>query len=119
MAGDQPKKQPDPVDDLKKGIGLLFRAAKGAVEQLPTDKLEDVVKKGAGVGGGGIENVTETIEKEVFGVAKKKSGSPPPPAPAEAKKEGDAPAQPASPDKPVEPPAVDPATVDTPKRDGA
>src|SRR5262245_27909055 len=26
----------DPVDDLKQGLGLLFKAAKGAVEKLPT-----------------------------------------------------------------------------------
>ena len=38
---------PDPVDELKKGFGMLFRAAKHAVEQLPTDRLEDVVKSGA------------------------------------------------------------------------
>jgi hypothetical protein len=36
--------KPKPVDDLKAGLGLLFRAAKGAVDRLPTDKLEDVVK---------------------------------------------------------------------------
>jgi hypothetical protein len=38
--------KPKPVDDLKEGLGLLFRAAKGAVERLPTDKLEDVRLRG-------------------------------------------------------------------------
>ena len=102
MAGDENDKKPDPVDDLKKGLGLLFRAAKGAVDQLPTDKLEDVVKTGAREVGRAIENVTETIEKEVLGMApKKKPSAPPPSPPAEA--------------KPEEPQADAPKTGDTPK----
>jgi hypothetical protein len=43
MSDDKPK----PVDDLKEGLGLLLRAARGAVEKLPTEKLEDVAKDAA------------------------------------------------------------------------
>jgi hypothetical protein len=39
-------KKPDPVDDLKAGLGLLFRAARGAVDKLPTEKIESLVKEG-------------------------------------------------------------------------
>jgi hypothetical protein len=88
-------KKPDPVDDLKKGLGLLFRAARTAVDELPTGKLEAAVKSGAREVGRAIENVTQTIDKELF---HKK------PAP---------PAAPATPDetrdeKKVEPPAEPP-----------
>ena len=31
--------KPTPVDDLKQGLNLLFRAARGAVEKLPADKI--------------------------------------------------------------------------------
>lgn len=79
-AEDDKGRKADPVEDLKKGLGLLFRAAKGAVDQLPTDKLEDAVKTGAREVGRAIENVTETIEKEVFGIPAKKKASGPPPA---------------------------------------
>ena len=39
--------KPKPVDDLKQGLNLLFRAAKGAVDKIPTDKIESAVKGGA------------------------------------------------------------------------
>jgi hypothetical protein len=66
---DDPKKpeEADPVEVLKKGLGLLFRAAKTAVEKLPTEKLEDVVLSGAREVGRAIENVTSTVEKTVRG----------------------------------------------------
>ena len=84
-------KKPDPVDDLKKGLGLLFRAARTAVDELPTGKLEEAVKNGAREVGRAIENVTQTIDKELF---HKKSAPP---------------AAPATPDeKKVEPPAEPP-----------
>ena len=60
------EKKPDPVDDLKKGLGLLFRAARTAVDELPTGKLEEAVKSGAREVGRAIENVTQTIDKELF-----------------------------------------------------
>ncbi|MBX3186592.1 MAG: hypothetical protein KF819_06240 [Labilithrix sp.] len=64
-----------PVDDLKQGLGLLFKAAKGAVEKLPTDKIEDVVKDGAKEVGKAFESVANEIDK----VFNKATGAPPPP----------------------------------------
>ena len=37
---------PDPIEDVRKGLGLLFRAAKSAIESLPTAKVEDAVLTG-------------------------------------------------------------------------
>lgn len=70
-------KKPDPVEDLKKGLGLLFRAARTAVDELPTGKLEEAVKSGAREVGRAIENVTNTIDKELF--HKKSAPQPAPP----------------------------------------
>ena len=70
--------KPSAVDDLKKGLGLLFRAAKTAVDKLPPltgGKLEDVVMTGAREVGRAVENVAETIDKEIF-----HKGAKPPPA---------------------------------------
>jgi len=64
---DEHQKKPDPVDDLKKGLGLLIRAAKSAVEQLPTGNLEKVVVNGVKEVGRAIENVTDQIDRQVFG----------------------------------------------------
>ena len=68
MANDE---KPDPLDDVKKGLGLLFRAAKTAAQKLPTQPLEKVVLDGAREVGRAVENVTQTvastIEKQVFG----------------------------------------------------
>lgn len=99
MSDDKPK----PVDDLKEGLGLLFRAAKGAVERLPTDKLEDVAKDAAKEVGRAFESLGNEIEKVVGKVAgsSPSAHAPPPtghaPPPAEAKAD-----QP-----PVEPPKYD------------
>src|SRR5262249_21594308 len=54
-----------PVDDLKEGLGLIFKAAKGAVDKLPKDKLpkdkldklDHVVKD--------VEHVARDAAKEV------------------------------------------------------
>ena len=95
MSDDKPR----PVDDLKEGLGLLFRAAKGAVEKLPTDKLEDVAKDAVKEVGRAFESIGTEIEK----VVGKVSGSSPPPQqpqaghaqpPAEAKPEEEKPAEP-------------------------
>lgn len=96
-----------PVDDLKEGLGLLFRAAKGAVEKLPTDKLEDVAKDAAKEVGRAFESIGNEIDK-AFG----KTGSSPPPAapPAEAKKDDDKPAEP-----PKEEPKYDDGYAPEPK----
>lgn len=55
--------KPNPVDDLKEGLRLLLRAAKGAVEQLPTGKLEDVAKDAAKEVGRAVETVADELDK--------------------------------------------------------
>jgi hypothetical protein len=69
--------KPKPVDDLKQGLNLLFRAAKGAVEKLPTDKIEAAVKDGAKEVGKAFEQVGNEIDKVIH----KATGSGPPPTP--------------------------------------
>jgi hypothetical protein len=66
-----------PVDDLKQGLGLLFRAAKGAVEKLPTDKIEGAVKDGAKEVGRAFETVANELDK-AFTNATHRPGSQPP-----------------------------------------
>jgi hypothetical protein len=102
---DDPKKH-EPLDDLKEGLGLLYRAAKGAVEQLPTEKVEVVAKDAVKEVGRALETIHGELDKAFKQVAENvssvKAGSqppaaapPPPPADgaaaAEAKK--DEPAQ--------------------------
>lgn len=80
--------KPNPVDDLKEGLGLLFRAAKGAVEKLPTDKLEVVAKDAAKEVGRAFESLGNEIEKLVGTATGTQPPAEPPAAPpAEAKKE--------------------------------
>jgi hypothetical protein len=69
MSDDKPK----PVDDLKEGLGLLFRAAKGAVEKIPTKKAEDVAKDAVKEVSRAFESLGSEIDK-AFG----KGGSQPP-----------------------------------------
>jgi hypothetical protein len=59
--------KPNALEDVRKGLGLLFRAAKTTVEKLPTKDLEEVVVTSAREVGRAIENVGKTIEREVFG----------------------------------------------------
>ena len=59
--------KPTPLQDVRKGLGLLFRAAKTAVERLPTGGVEEVVVTSAREVGRAIENVATAIEREVFG----------------------------------------------------
>lgn len=54
-----------PVDDLKEGLGLLFRAAKGAARSLPTDKLEEAARDAAKEVTRALETLGEEIEKVV------------------------------------------------------
>ena len=56
-----------PLEDVRKGLGLLLRAAKSTVESIPTKDLEDAVVTGAREVGRALENVGKTIEREVFG----------------------------------------------------
>jgi hypothetical protein len=56
-----------PLRDVRKGLGLLFRAAKTAAERLPKRGVEEAVLTSAREVGRAIENVALTIEREVFG----------------------------------------------------
>ena len=67
----------DPVDDLKQGLGFLFKAAKGAVEKLPTEKIEGVAKDAAKE----VSRAFETVGSEVQKAINKATGSEPPPGP--------------------------------------
>src|SRR5438552_2755200 len=61
MSDDQQK--PKPVEDLKEGLGLLWRAAKGAAEKLPVEKVEDVAKDAAKEMGRAVETIGGEIDK--------------------------------------------------------
>ena len=88
--------KPNPVDDLKEGLGLIFRAAKGAVDKFPTEKLEDVAKDAAKEVGRAFESIGNEIDK-AFGKVSASPSSPPaqphadgkaaPPAETEGKKD--------------------------------
>jgi hypothetical protein len=58
--------KPNPLEDVKKGLGLLFRAAKTTAKRIPTGGLEGAVISGAKEVGRAVENVADTIEKELF-----------------------------------------------------
>lgn len=93
----------NPMDDLKQGLGLLFRAAKGAVDRLPTENLESVAKDAVKEVARAFENIGHEVEKVIH------PGGPPEPPPAdEARSES-----PAS-GKASEPPA-DPAEPEAPR----
>jgi len=77
MSEDKPK----PVDDLKEGLGLLFRAAKTAVQSLPTDKVESAAKDAVKE----VNRAFESLGAEIQGViAGKQQTQPPPDAPPPA-----------------------------------
>jgi hypothetical protein len=71
--------KPNPLDDLRKGLGLLLRAAKTTIEKIPTGELEDAVVSGAREVGRAIENVAHTVEQQVL---RKPSVKPPVETPA-------------------------------------
>jgi hypothetical protein len=57
---------PNPLADVAKGLGLLFRAARTAAKKLPSKELEEAVVASAKEVGRALENVASTIEREVF-----------------------------------------------------
>jgi hypothetical protein len=66
MTDDEKKKDPDPVEDLRAGLGLLFRAARGAVERIPSHKIEELVKEGTDKVGKAFHKVpTDKVEEIV------------------------------------------------------
>ncbi len=67
--------RPNPLTDVRKGLGLLFRAARTAVARLPKGDLEEAVVASAREVGRAIENVASTLEREVLG--KRGRGEPP------------------------------------------
>jgi hypothetical protein len=67
---DEPK--PKPIEDLKEGLNLLFRAAKGAVEKIDTHKVEDVAKDAAKE----MTRAFDTIGNEIDRVWNKATGKP-------------------------------------------
>ena len=66
MGMSEEQKDPDPIEDVRRGLGLLFRAAKSAVSRIPTEKLEEAVVTSAKEVGRALENVGRTIEREVL-----------------------------------------------------
>lgn len=75
--------KPSPVDDLKEGLGLLFRAAKTAAGRLPTGKIEDVAKDAAKEVGRAFESLGSELDK-VLGKPTPPSAAPDPGAQADA-----------------------------------
>jgi hypothetical protein len=108
--GDDPKSKP--LDDLKEGLGLIFRAAKGAVERLPTDKVEDVAKDAVKQ----VGSAFETIGSEVDKLWNKATGSGAPPVPPAAPPPAEAAAEPPKP--PEEPQHYDDAYAPEPPPKG-
>ena len=74
--------KPNPLEDLRKGLGLLFRAAKTTIEKLPTGEIEEAVLSGAKEVGRAIENVAQTVEQQVFRKPSARTPSEKPPEPA-------------------------------------
>jgi hypothetical protein len=79
--------KPDPVDDVRKGLGLLFRAARHAVGRIHEGKLEEVVVSGAKEVGRAFENVATTLEREIFGQGHQGTDIPKPPKPPQVSDE--------------------------------
>jgi hypothetical protein len=67
LASAMSEEKPTPLSDVRAGLGLLFRAARTAVEKMPTRGVEEVVWTSAREVGRALENVASTIEREVFG----------------------------------------------------
>jgi hypothetical protein len=77
--------RPNPLTDVRKGLGLLFRAARTTISRLPKGDLEETVAQSAREVGRAIENVATTIEREVMSKAdevfgkRNRNGEPPKP----------------------------------------
>jgi len=81
--------KPKPVDDLKQGLNLLFRAAKGAVDKIPTEKIEGALKDGAKEVGKAFESVANEVDK-VFHTGSASSAPAQPPAATTAEQDAEA-----------------------------
>jgi hypothetical protein len=69
--------RPNPLTDVAKGLGLLFRAARTMVGKIPRGDLEAAVVTSAREVGRAIENVASTIERGVRGSGSDKKERPP------------------------------------------
>lgn len=105
---DAPKK-PNPAEDLSEGLGLLFRAAKTAVEQIPTDSVESFMSTTAGAVGRAFDVVGGAIEREIGGQPQPAAPTGEPPAAAV-----DAPSSPGAAQEPAASPV---ASADEPGGD--
>ena len=101
-AADPSKTELDPIEDVKKAFGLLAGAAKKALSQFPTEKIETAVKDvaakiptqeienavmtGAREVSRAFENVGNTLDEQFF---KSKKSSPPPAESAAPKADND------------------------------
>ena len=97
------EEKPNPLEDIRKGLGLLFRAAKTTIEKIPTKDLEDVVVTTAREVGRAVENVGKTIEREVVRVKDDLK----PPTPGDGPRVAD--------DKPADATPPEPPKTDEPK----
>jgi hypothetical protein len=66
-----------PIEDVRAGLGLLFRAARKAVERLPTKDLEQTLATGAKEVERAVRNVVDSIEDQF---AHRPGGAEPPPS---------------------------------------
>ncbi len=80
MGAPPPKeeKKADPLDDVREGLGLLFRAAKSTIDKLPTKDIEKGVQESVQEVGKAIGRVVEALGKEL---SPKKDSAPPAPSP--------------------------------------
>jgi hypothetical protein len=88
--------RPNPLTDVRKGLGLLFRAARTTISRLPKGDLEEAGVTSAREVGRAIENVATTLEREVLGKIGL-SDSPKPPKGDKAEPESGKPADPKDP----------------------
>ncbi len=107
------KGEKDPVEELKKGVDFLFKAAKHAVEDLPTEPIESLVKTSVKEVGRAMNNVKDTVLHEVAEWQERHKSEPAPPPEAPASAATDATATPPA-AAPATPPAAAPATPATP-----
>ena len=57
----------DPIEDVRKGLGLLLRAARSTIEKVPAKDIEQAVVTTAREVGRAIGTIGKTIERDVFG----------------------------------------------------
>ncbi len=80
-----------PSDDLKEGLSLLFRAARGAAQEVSREidvtKVEQAINTGARELARAIENVGKSLNSELEKNFQKEERGPTPPGENEEKKQ--------------------------------